>query len=123
MGKANEMYQCQVHYCGYVYDPDVGEPKVGVEPGTKFKDLPEDWKCPFCGAGKHLFKPLCGPGSVMWENVHTNPSMHGKTEKEVEQRIANCDVNLQSPDAARAKVGAGRKPQDIPLKEDIDLGS
>lgn len=102
MGKASEMYQCQVHYCGYVYDPEIGAPKVGVEPGTKFDDLPDDWKCPFCGAGKHLYKPLAGPGSVLWENVHNNPSMQGKSVEEVEQHIAKGEVQLQSPDAKRA---------------------
>jgi rubredoxin len=33
--------------------------------GTQFEDLPEDWKCPVCGAGKKMFKPLMGPGSVL----------------------------------------------------------
>jgi rubredoxin len=32
--------------------------KGGILPGTPFEDLPDDWKCPVCGAGKHMFKPL-----------------------------------------------------------------
>lgn len=110
MGKGSEMYQCQIHYCGYVYDPEVGDQKVGVKPGTQFSDLPDDWKCPFCGAGKHLFKPLTGPGSVLWENVHKNPSMEGMTVEEVEARIAKGEAYLESPDAERAKVGEAREP-------------
>ena len=43
--------------CGYEYDPAVGDPDHGIEPGTAFEDLPEDWECPICGAGKDEFKP------------------------------------------------------------------
>jgi rubredoxin len=48
-------YVCQV--CGYVYDPAVGDPDNGVEPGTPFEDLPDDWVCPVCGADKSAFEP------------------------------------------------------------------
>lgn len=44
--------------CGYTYDPEKGDPKNGIEPGTKFEDLPEDWKCPRCRKGKDMFKPV-----------------------------------------------------------------
>ncbi|WP_457678547.1 rubredoxin [Thermovibrio sp.] len=44
--------------CGYVYDPEVGDPENGIAPGTPFKELPEDWTCPWCGAGKEDFKPM-----------------------------------------------------------------
>jgi rubredoxin len=44
--------------CGYVYDPDEGDAMSGVDPGTAFEDLPDDWLCPMCGAGKEMFKPL-----------------------------------------------------------------
>jgi flavin reductase (DIM6/NTAB) family NADH-FMN oxidoreductase RutF/rubredoxin len=49
-------YQCLI--CGYVYDPEVGDPENGVEPGTPFKKLPADWVCPDCGAGKDEFEPI-----------------------------------------------------------------
>ena len=49
------MYECDP--CGYVYDPAVGDPDNGVEPGTEFTDLPDDWVCPVCGASKDEFKP------------------------------------------------------------------
>ena len=48
-------YTCVI--CGYVYDPEVGDPENGVEAGTAFKDLPDDWVCPLCGAGKEDFEP------------------------------------------------------------------
>lgn len=44
--------------CGYVYDPAKGDPKHGIEPGTKFEDLPEDWRCPRCHKGKDQFRPV-----------------------------------------------------------------
>lgn len=42
--------------CGYIYDPAVGDPKGGIQPGTRFEDLPEDWVCPQCGVGKEFFQ-------------------------------------------------------------------
>lgn len=46
-------YECDL--CGYVYDPAEGDPDNGVAPGTAFEDIPEDWVCPLCGAGKEIF--------------------------------------------------------------------
>ena len=46
-------YVCQA--CGFVYDEDLGDPERGIKPGTKFEDLPDDYKCAWCGAGKVLF--------------------------------------------------------------------
>lgn len=42
--------------CGYIYDPEAGDPDNGIEPGTAFEDLPDDWICPLCGVGKELFE-------------------------------------------------------------------
>lgn len=42
--------------CGYVYDPAEGDLDAGIEPGTSFEDLPEDWVCPVCGVGKDMFE-------------------------------------------------------------------
>lgn len=49
-------YVCDV--CGYIYDPAVGDPDNGIEPGTAFEDLPEDWLCPLCGVGKDEFSKV-----------------------------------------------------------------
>ena len=43
--------------CGYVYDPAVGDPDSGIQPGTAFEDNPEDRVCPLCGVGKDMFEP------------------------------------------------------------------
>ena len=42
---------------GYVYDPAVGDPDSGIQPGTAFEDIPDDWVCPLCGVGKDMFEP------------------------------------------------------------------
>ena len=49
---AMKKYECP---CGYVYDPEVGDPDNGIAPGTAFEDIPEDWLCPICGLGKDAF--------------------------------------------------------------------
>ena len=46
-------YVCNV--CGYVYDEELGDAENGIEPGTKWEDLPEDFVCPLCGVGKEDF--------------------------------------------------------------------
>lgn len=48
-------YKCNV--CGYVYDPNQGDPMSGVAAKTPFENLPADWVCPVCGAGKDEFSP------------------------------------------------------------------
>lgn len=50
---AMKKYKCEV--CGYIYDPVEGDPDNGVQPGTAFADIPEDWVCPLCGVGKDQF--------------------------------------------------------------------
>ena len=49
-------YRCLM--CGYVYDPAIGDPDNGIEPGIEFKDLSDDWVCPECGVGKDEFDPV-----------------------------------------------------------------
>ena len=49
-------YKCSV--CGYVYDPELGDPDGGIKPGTPFEKLPDDWVCPVCGASKDQFEKI-----------------------------------------------------------------
>ncbi len=49
-------YKCRV--CGYIYDPDEGDPEHNIPPGTPFESLPDDWVCPSCGAPKEEFDPV-----------------------------------------------------------------
>ena len=49
-------YRCGI--CGYVYDPERGDPDGGIAPGTPFEEIPDDWSCPICGASKDAFEPV-----------------------------------------------------------------
>jgi rubredoxin len=51
-----QKYQCTI--CGYIYDPEKGDPDSGVKPGTAFEDLPDAWTCPQCGASKEDFEKV-----------------------------------------------------------------
>ena len=51
-----QKWECDV--CGYVYDPEAGDPDNGVDPGTSWDDVPDDWVCPECFVGKDEFYPV-----------------------------------------------------------------
>lgn len=48
-----EKYVCDI--CGYIYDPQLGDPDNGIDPDTEFEDLPDDWVCPLCEVDKDNF--------------------------------------------------------------------
>ncbi|KDP23625.1 hypothetical protein JCGZ_23458 [Jatropha curcas] len=48
------IYECRS--CGYKYDEAVGDPSYPIPPGLQFDKLPEDWRCPTCGAAKSFFE-------------------------------------------------------------------
>jgi len=62
----NKRYMClnRSHYrhgvqiCGYIYDPEKGDPDSGIPPGTPFEELPGDWVCSICGASKEDFEEV-----------------------------------------------------------------
>ena len=47
-------YMCVI--CGFVYEEEKGIPDQGIPPGTLWKDVPDTWVCPDCGAGKDEFE-------------------------------------------------------------------
>ncbi len=49
-----DKYKCEI--CGYIYMPKLGDPDNGIEPGTSFEALPDNWVCPVCGAAKDQFQ-------------------------------------------------------------------
>ena len=49
-------YVCDV--CGYIYDPENGDPDSGIAPGTPFEMIPDSWSCPLCGIGKDSFSVM-----------------------------------------------------------------
>jgi len=56
MSEEGKMKRWKCSICGYIYDPGKGDPDNGVKPGTAFEEIPEDWVCPVCGAGKDVFE-------------------------------------------------------------------
>jgi rubredoxin len=48
--------KCKV--CGYIYDPEKGEPRNNIKPDTEWENIPENFHCPSCGAPKKMFLPL-----------------------------------------------------------------
>jgi flavin reductase (DIM6/NTAB) family NADH-FMN oxidoreductase RutF/rubredoxin len=52
----DEPYICTI--CGHIYRPEEGDPSINIPPGTSFSELPEDFRCPICNAGKDYYKPL-----------------------------------------------------------------
>jgi rubredoxin len=51
-----EKWECVV--CGYVYDPETGDPDGDIPTNTPFEKLPDDWVCPVCGASKDQFEKV-----------------------------------------------------------------
>ena len=51
-----QSYVCE--QCGYIYDPAKGDKKGKISAGVNFEDLPEEWKCPLCGARSSRFSPM-----------------------------------------------------------------
>ncbi len=66
-----DKYICDV--CGYIYDPAVGDPDGGIEPGTAFEDIPEDWVCTVCGRGR----PFLGAPAFRFGNGKTEHPAKG----------------------------------------------
>lgn len=52
----HQQYQCTI--CGYIYNPEDGDPDGGIPPGTPFEEIPDDWMCPVCGVSKKDFVPI-----------------------------------------------------------------
>jgi rubredoxin len=49
-----EKWECKI--CGYIYDPEQGDPDGNIPPNTPFEKLPDEWVCPVCGAPKDMFE-------------------------------------------------------------------
>lgn len=49
-------YQCTI--CGYIYEPEKGDPDGGIAPGMSFENIPDNWTCPICAASKDQFEKV-----------------------------------------------------------------
>ncbi len=106
MALPEEMYQCQMTNCGFIYNPDKGDRKGKIKKGTQFKDLPDDWKCPVCGASKSAFRPLAGPGSVHAENAEKMEET-GTEGAATDMKKYRCDICGYVYDPAEGDDAAG----------------
>ncbi len=66
------VYECDV--CGFVYDDS--------KEGVPFKDLPDDWECPVCGAGKDQFQPVAAASAKPSDQSADKPDNGGEYLKE-----------------------------------------
>ena len=55
-GNKMAKYRCTI--CGYIYDPEKGDPESGNPLGTPFQELPDEWVCPICRATKDQFEKV-----------------------------------------------------------------
>ena len=73
-----DRYVCTI--CGYVYDPEQGDPDNGVAAGTSWEDVPDDWECPVCGAPKDDFEKEQNLEAVskkgFWFKIEAEPSFN-----------------------------------------------
>ena len=84
-------YICSI--CGFVYDEDEGLVEEGIAPGTKWEDLPEDFRCPWCGADKAAFKEE----KTETEETHLDK----QTEVHVEKEMSAMEMSVLCSNLAR----------------------
>ncbi len=59
-------YYCET--CWFIYDPARGDPEHGIEPGTPFESIPQEWRCPDCGCL-----------ALAWSHTHRRGCVYGVT--------------------------------------------
>ena len=85
------MKQMVCSVCTYTYDEAKGIPEAGIAPGTRWEDLPEDWKCPWCGAGKDAFR----------EKREAAPAAAPAEKPHVEQELSPMELSVICSNLAR----------------------
>jgi rubredoxin len=97
-------YVCSI--CGYVYDEAKGIPGKGIAPGTRWEDLPADWKCPVCGAAKTEFREAGAPAAAPAKAIDMNvpPELKELSPLEMSVLCSNlargCEKQYKAEEAA-----------------------
>ncbi|MGI6498758.1 MAG: rubredoxin [Oscillospiraceae bacterium] len=100
------MRQFVCNVCGFIYDEAGGIPDAGIAPGTKWEDLPADWKCPLCGASKSEFReagaPAAAPKTV--KAIEVSADLKELTPMEMSALCSNlargCEKQYREEEAA-----------------------
>lgn len=87
------MSQMVCSICSYTYDEAVGMPDAGIAPGTKWEDIPSDWKCPWCGADKEAFHEK--------HTAQTEPVRQRPEKPHVEQELSAMEMSIICSNLAR----------------------
>ena len=97
------MKQMVCSVCTYTYDEAKGIPEAGIAPGTRWEDLPDDWKCPWCGAGKEMFRE---------KNEAPSPEPAPVEKPHVERELSPMELSVICSNLAR-----GCEKQYLPEQE------
>ena len=81
-------YRCTI--CGYIYDEAVEK--------VKFEDLPQDWKCPLCGAPKVLFQEVVEKQEIEKDEVVAEENQE---ESEDLRELTSDEISLICSNLAR----------------------
>lgn len=101
-----KQYVCSV--CSYTYDEAKGIPQAGIAPGTKWEELPEDWKCPLCGAGKSQFREK----DILEKNAQQKAA-DDLEKPHVDQELSAMEMSIICSNLAR-----GCEKQYLPQQEE-----
>ena len=86
------MKQMVCSVCTYTYDEAKGIPEAGIAPGTRWEELPDDWKCPWCGAGKEMFRE---------KNEAPSPEPAPVEKPHVERELSPMELSVICSNLAR----------------------
>lgn len=96
-------YVCTI--CGYIYDEAAGIPNAGIPAGTKWEDLPADWKCPLCGADKSDFK------EQVYEKVSEPGSEENRPEAVLDKTESYQELSVGELSALCSNLARGCEKQ------------
>ena len=137
MTQQNIAYVCTE--CGWVYDPEQGDPDGGIAPGTAFEDIPDDWVCPVCGVGKDAFEPVeqeagpvSQPGSDTAPLVIIGSGLAGYAlAKEIRKQDASLPLVMITADGGEVyskpmlsnALARGHQPDDMIQKQAAEMAA
>lgn len=107
-------YVCDI--CDWVYDEKHGDPDGGIAPGTPWEEIPDDWVCPVCGAGKDDFSRVISkpPESASSEDFYL-----AKWERKNDDREPEFRSILNKALSGEEEISSMRSPKWLNLLEQV----